>query len=73
MNARVKGLGSAALGLTADERLELVDDILASLGDTRFEHDAEWIPEIEARSAADDRGDAELIPAETVFAKYRSA
>ena len=71
MNGRVKSLGVEVRKLTPGERLELVDEILSSLGEPACEHDAAWIEEIEDRIAAEERGETRLVPAEEVFAKHR--
>ena len=61
-----------ALELPADMRLNLVDRILTSLNlPTRPDIDRQWAEEAERRVAELDEGDAELIPADEVFAKIR--
>ena len=71
MNERVKTLSLEARKLSPDERFDLVDDILNSIGEPAGEHDAAWVAEIETRIAAEERGEARLIPADEVFAKHR--
>ena len=61
-----------ALELPADERIGLVDRILASLNlPTRPDIDKMWSEEAERRVAQIDRGEVELIPGEEVFDKIR--
>ncbi|MFZ4397564.1 MAG: addiction module protein, partial [Kiritimatiellia bacterium] len=61
-----------ALDLPADERIGLVDRILASLNlPTRPDIDKLWVEEAERRVAQIDRGEVELVPGEEVFAKIR--
>ena len=61
-----------ALDLPADERIGLVDRILASLNlPTRPDIDKLWADESERRVAQIDRGEVELVPGEEVFAKIR--
>ncbi len=69
MNDRVKTLGIEARKLSPDERFELVEDILASMGEPAPHHDQAWLAEIEDRIAAVERGEALFIPVEDVFAK----
>jgi len=61
-----------ALELPADERIGLVDRILASLNlPTRPDIDKMWSEEAERRVAEIDRGEVDLIPGEEVFANIR--
>ena len=62
-----------ALSLPADERLNLVERLLASLNlPTQPEIDRQWAEEAERRVAQIERGEVELIPGEQVFAKIRA-
>jgi putative addiction module component (TIGR02574 family) len=70
MNLRVKSLGAVARTLTADERCELVDDILASIDAPDPAIDAAWSVEAGERLEAWRRGELKSVPAEKVFAKY---
>ena len=61
-----------ALELPADERIGLVDRILASLNlPTRPDIDKMWSEEAERRVAEIDRGEVDLIPGEEVFSNIR--
>jgi len=61
-----------ALELPADERIGLVDRILASLNlPTRPDIDKMWSEEAERRVAELDRGEVDLISGEEVFANVR--
>ena len=71
MNHRVKVLGEEVRKLTLEERLDLVEDILSSLGNGAGEHDDAWIKEIENRIAGEAAGEARMVPADEVFAKHR--
>ena len=58
--------------LSPEERAQLVDALLDSLRDAKpGEVEAAWSVEIESRVAAYERGDAQFVPAEDVFAKAR--
>lgn len=70
MNDRVKTLGLEARKLTADERFELVDEILASLHEPDPAIDAAWAREAKDRLQAWRRGELTSWPAADVFAKY---
>ena len=73
MTDAAKQLSRQARTLSPNERLELVDDLLASLdeGDAKF--DALWAREAEDRLAAYRRGEIKAIPLQEVLAKYRVA
>jgi putative addiction module component (TIGR02574 family) len=73
MTDAAKNLSILARKLSAAERLELVDDLLASLdeGDSRI--DQLWAKEAEDRLAAYRRGEIKAIPLQEVLAKYRVA
>ncbi len=61
-----------ALELPAEERIGLVDRILASLNlPTRPDIDKMWSEEAERRVAELDRGEVDLISGEEVFANVR--
>lgn len=58
------------LALPLDERAELVDRILESLGETPDKERLErWAVETESRLDAIDRGELETIPGEEVWAR----
>lgn len=56
MSEKAKILIAEARRLSADERLEIADAILASLAETASEHEAEWLEEAKDRLAAYERG-----------------
>jgi len=61
-----------ALSLPADERLGLVEMLLASLNlPLRPEIERAWAEEAERRIGEIDRGEVELIPGEQVFERIR--
>lgn len=58
--------------LSPEERARLAEALLESLRDAGVEEiEAEWAVEIERRVAAYERGEANFVPAEEVFAKAR--
>jgi putative addiction module component (TIGR02574 family) len=71
MTEAAKILGVQARKLSPAERLELVDDILASLDEPDPNIDKLWVREAEDRLAAYRRGEIKAIPLEQVLAKYR--
>ena len=73
MTDAAKMLSRQARDLSPAERLELIDDLLASLdeGDPRL--DALWAKEAEDRLAAYRRGEIKAFPLQEVLAKYRVA
>ena len=61
-----------ALSLPSDARVSLVEQLLMSLNlPTQAEIDRLWVEEAERRVSQIDRGDAQLIPGDEVFAKNR--
>ena len=73
MTASTEKVLDEALDLPADERLSLVDRLIASLNlPTQTEIDRLWAAEAEHRLAQIDRGEVELIPGEKVFADIRA-
>ena len=72
MNERTKDLGRRVLELSPTERLEMVDEILASLDRPDDRVDALWAWEAEDRLAAYRRGEIKTVSLDDVLAKYRS-
>ena len=70
MNQRLKTILEQAQELDAAERERLAELLFASISSDAA-NDALWLEEIEDRIAAEERGEAKLIPAADVFAKYR--
>jgi len=70
-------LSQRACSLPVEERASLARDMIFSLCPDQFEPDPEWeaawAVEIERRSAALERGEAILIPAEEVIARMRES
>jgi putative addiction module component (TIGR02574 family) len=71
MTDAAKTLSVQARKLSPAERLELVDDILASLDEADPAIDGLWAKEAEERLAAYRRGEIKALPLEEVLAKYR--
>jgi putative addiction module component (TIGR02574 family) len=71
MTDAAKLLSDQARKLTPAERLELVDDLLASLDEADPAIDALWARECEDRLAAYRRGEIKSVPLQEVLAKYR--
>jgi putative addiction module component (TIGR02574 family) len=67
----IQELSRRAKELTPDERVQLAEEILASIHGADEEIDAGWDAEIKRRLAEIENGEAELIPAEEVFARLR--
>jgi putative addiction module component (TIGR02574 family) len=57
--------------LPAEERAKLAETMLESLHDAVADVEAAWAQEIEERTAAYDRGEAQTHAAEDVFAEAR--
>jgi len=74
MNAITDTLLAEAKKLTAEERIKLAEDILATVhAEPAPDIDAAWTEVVQERMAEHERGEAEMIPAADVFAKYRSS
>lgn len=67
----VEELSRRAKELSPDERVQLAEELLATIHGMDEEVDAEWDAEIKRRIAEIENGTAELIPAEEVFARLR--
>lgn len=67
MTEAAKTLGAQARKLSPSERLELVDDILASLDELDPNIDRLWAKEAEERLAAYRRGEIKAIPLEELL------
>jgi putative addiction module component (TIGR02574 family) len=67
----VEELARRAKELSLDERVQLAEEILATVHEADDEVDAAWDAEIRRRVAEIENGTAELIPAEEVFARLR--
>ncbi|HUN68856.1 MAG TPA: addiction module protein [Burkholderiales bacterium] len=73
MTDAAKILSTQARMLSSAERMELVDDLLASVDESDPKIDALWAREAEDRLAAYRRGEIKAIPLQEVLAKYRVA
>jgi putative addiction module component (TIGR02574 family) len=73
MTEAAKNLSMQARKLSPVERLELVDDLLASLDESDPKIDGLWAKEAEDRLAAYRRGEIKAVPLQEVLAKYRVA
>lgn len=72
MTETAKKLSRQARSLAPEERIALVDDLLASLDESDSEIDRLWIKEAEDRLAAYRRGEIKAVPLQEVLAKYRA-
>lgn len=73
MTDEAKLLSRQARSLSLAERLELIDDLLASLNEGDPKIEAQWAREAEDRLAAYRRGEIKAVPLQEVLAKYRVA
>ena len=73
MSKTTDALSASARDLSPTERLELVDQILASLDETDPAIDKLWALEAEDRLAAYRRGEIRAIPLADVLSKYARA
>ena len=72
MSVTLSELEQQARALPAEERARLVEVLLDSLRETEIaEIEAEWQREIADRVAAYERGEAQMLTAEEVFAEGR--
>ena len=72
MNATVETLIEQAKALSADEREALIAALEATLPPPDAEWEAAWVAECERRTAAVERGEEKLIPAEVLMKELRS-
>ena len=71
MNKRVDTLVGEVALLAPEQRLAIVDRILATVHPTHPDVDEAWIAEAEERMAAYDRGEVETFDADEVLAELR--
>ena len=72
MTTTTAKIADQALALPCDERIALVDQLLASLNSPgSAELEQAWIDEIENRIDQIDQGTVELIPGDEVMAEMR--
>lgn len=64
-------LSRKALGLSPEDRLQLAEELLATVQDVDADVEAAWDEQIKRRLAEIDDGTAKLVPAEEVFAEVR--
>jgi putative addiction module component (TIGR02574 family) len=67
----VEELSRRARDLSPEERVQLAEDILATVHEVDEDVDAAWDAEIRRRMTEVENGTANLIPAEEVFARLR--
>lgn len=72
MAETAKTLREQARRLSPEDRIGLVDDILASLDELDPNIDRLWAKEAEERLAAYRRGEIKAVPLQEVLAKYRA-
>ena len=70
MSETTEALSARARDLSPTERLEVVDQILASLDETDPSIDQFWAREAEDRLAAYRRGEIRAVPLSDVVSKY---
>ena len=73
MSTAIDSVVDQALGLTTSERFDVIEKLLASLDAPDASIDAIWGKEADARIAAYERGEMEVVSTYDVFGKYRKA
>lgn len=71
MSTLVEELTQKARQLPPEERIQLAEELLATVQEVDSEVEAAWDEEIRRRLAEIENGTAKLIPAEEVFAEVR--
>ena len=71
MSTLVEELSLKARALSPEERVQLAEELLATVQEPDGEIEAAWEEEIQRRIAEIDNGTAKLVPAEEVFAELR--
>jgi putative addiction module component (TIGR02574 family) len=71
MNARTKALSEQARRLNAEEKIELVEDLLQSLDPTDAEIDEAWAEEARDRLTAYLSGEMKANTLPSIFQKYQ--
>lgn len=72
MNQLVDQLAEQAKQLSPDERVALIETLLAQLPDPDPDWETAWTVEVERRMAAVERGEEQLVPADEVMERLRS-
>ena len=70
MNPRTKALSAQARSLSAEEKIELVEDLLQSLDPTDAEIDRAWAEEAQDRLAAYLKGELKAKTLPEILQKY---
>ncbi len=73
MSAAINSVVNQALALTAPERSDIIEQLLASLDRPDADIDAVWGQEADARIKAYEEGSIKAIPVCEVFEKYRKS
>ena len=71
MSILVEELSRKVLSFSPEERVQLAEELLATVQEVDADVEAAWDEEIKRRVAEIDNGTAKLIPAEEVFAEVR--
>lgn len=71
MSTLVEELSQKARQLPPEERIQLAEELLATVQEVESEVEAAWDEEIRRRLTEIENGTAKLIPAEEVFAEVR--
>lgn len=71
MSTLIEELSMKARALSPGERVQLAEELLATVQEPDAEIEAAWDEEIQRRVAEIDNGTAKLVPAEEVFAELR--
>jgi putative addiction module component (TIGR02574 family) len=72
MSTRVQAVEAEAMKLSAEERAQLADRLLASLSEDPATEEA-WAVEVERRIAEIESGRAQVIPAADAISRARAA
>ena len=72
MSGSLSDIRALALGLETDERLELAQSLIESVGADGEHLSSAWTQEIQRRRAALDAGDAVVISAADVFPEAKA-